>query len=536
MAGKELFWSDQIARKITSRKKFHYIDRPQPKLKTPTVKTSASLSGVLHIGRLSDTIRAESVYLSLKDREVKARLIWVAEDMDPLRKVPKGVPARFSKYIGVPVTDIPDPYGCHKSYADHHKSTYLKVLGEFVRTKMKIYSMREEYKKKRFRPYISKLLDNVDAVREIQNKYRDTKLPVGWSPWSPICQKCGKVITPRVTGFREGLVEYICKDYRFEKTVAKGCGYKGTADPLKDDGKLMWKSEWAAQWVRWQVVSEGGGKEYQVPGSAFWINGEIAEKVFGFPMPEPIFYEHIMIDGVKMSASLGNVVYPKDWLESASPEILRFFYNKKLMKTRSFSWGGLPNLYDEYDLHARVFAGEEKVENRKEREHMKRLYGLSRLKAGNPIGVSFAHASNLVQMLPDESAMIKSLKKTGHYKGGRNAIAQRLRLAGSWVELHAPEEYKLVLNKKVPSSTKRKLSKAQREALSELAARLEKRSHKENELFDLFREISTAYDMKPLDFYRAAYLALLNKDRGPRLAGFILMLGRKRVAKILRTV
>ena len=57
-----LFWADQIAEEIVSRKKFRYVDKPVPKLRKFVVKTSASLSGVLHIGRLSDTIRSETVY------------------------------------------------------------------------------------------------------------------------------------------------------------------------------------------------------------------------------------------------------------------------------------------------------------------------------------------------------------------------------------------------------------------------------------------------------------------------------------------
>ena len=68
--------------------------------------------------------------------------------------------------------------------------------------------------------------------------------------------------------------------------------------------------------------------------SAWWVNAEICEKVLDFPMPVPIFYEYLIIDNQKMSASVGNVVYPRDWLEIARPELLRYFYNKRLMKTR----------------------------------------------------------------------------------------------------------------------------------------------------------------------------------------------------------
>ncbi|MEK6852240.1 MAG: lysine--tRNA ligase, partial [Nanoarchaeota archaeon] len=344
-----LFWADQIASEVVNRARFRYIDRKVPAFSRYVVKTSASISGVLHIGRLSDTIRGESVTRALLDKGKKAELIWVAEDMDPLRKVPGGIPKSYVKYLGMPVTDIPDFEGCHKSYAEHNVSEYFKVLDKFVTVKMDKFSTREEYRKGNFNPYIKKLLNSLGELKQILNKYRTNLLPKDWSPWQPICESCGKIMTPRVLNFDSEYVEYVCKDYQFEKTTARGCGHKGENNPLKGEGKLVWKSEWAAEWARWQVSSEGAGKEYQVPSSAWWVNAEICERILDFPMPFPIFYEHIMIEGKKMSASLGNVIYPVQWLEVAPPELLRVFYNKRLAQTRSVSWKELPALYAEYE-------------------------------------------------------------------------------------------------------------------------------------------------------------------------------------------
>ena len=110
----ELFWADQLAKEIRERNKFRYLEKEIPKFDRFVVKTSASVSGVLHIGRLSDTIRSESVFRALQDAGAKAEFIWVAEDMDPLRKIPEGVPKNYIEYIGMPVTDIPDTWGCNK--------------------------------------------------------------------------------------------------------------------------------------------------------------------------------------------------------------------------------------------------------------------------------------------------------------------------------------------------------------------------------------------------------------------------------------
>ena len=532
-----LFWADQLAKQIISREKFHYTDDEIKKPSEFVVKTSASLSGVLHIGRLSDTIRGDSVTTALKDAGVKAKLIWVAENMDPLRKVPAGVPDNFSQYLGMPVTDIPDPEGSYGSYAEKHMDEYFKVVDKFVVNKMEKFSMRKEYQKGAFTPYIIGLIKRAEEVREIQNRYRIHPLKEGWIPWNPVCGSCGKIVTTKVTDIADGKVLYRCQDYDFETTTAKGCGHKGEDDPSKGNGKLVWKSEWAAQWARWDVCCEGAGKEYQVPNSAFWINGEIAERILKYPMAVPIFYEHLFIDGTKMSASLGNVVYPKDWLEVASPELLRLLYNKRLMTTRSFSWKDLPSLYAEYDQLLRIDKGTVQLSNEKEKAQAKRLLELSAMGGhGAPLDLSFSHAAMVAQIFGDDGELaISSLIKSGHWnekhKDQTLAILSKARI---WLSKYAPEEDKYVVQQKVPAGIT--LSTEQKNALHDLADTLESKEWEEKELFNEFYSICQKHGIKNTEFFKAAYGVLLNKERGPKLAPFLLMLGRERVAALFRGV
>ncbi len=529
-----LFWADQLADRIISRKKFRYIDREIPNASEFVVKTSASISGVLHIGRLSDTIRGASVYRALKEAGVKAKFIWVAEDMDPFRKVPEGVPESYEKYIGFAVTDIPDPDGCHKTYAEHHKERYFEVLHKFVFEEMKKYSTKAAYKDGSFSPFIKKLLENRAEIRTIQNKHRTYPLKRNWSPWTPVCGNCGKIVTAKVTEIEDGKVSYVCKDYMFESATAKGCGHRGVDDPMKGNGKLMWKSEWAAEWAMWNICCEGAGKEYNVPNSAFWVNAEISEKVLGFPAPEPLFYEHLMIDGVKMSASLGNVVYPHDWLEVAPPQLLIFFYNKRLMKTRSFSWKDLPQLYDEYDDAAKVYFNLKKQENEKEEKHIRRLYELSHAKGavGKPLGMGFSHAAMLSQIFGTEEGIVSSLKKTGQYSPElKEELLARTRMAGVWVKKFAPESERFVLQEKVSAE----LSEKQKEAIRLVIKALKSRGWDQKSLFLEFYEICKKVELEPKEFFRAGYLILLNKDKGPKLAPFILALG-DRALRLLEQV
>lgn len=518
---RELFWADQKAEEILTRKRYRYIDSEIERPSTYVVKTSASISGVLHIGRLSDTIRGESVVRALLDQGADASLIWVAEDMDPLRKVPEGVPRDFEEHIGMPVTDIPDPWGCHESYAAHHVGRYLEVLHEFVGVEMPRYSMMEEYRKGSFQPFIKRMLENLETVIEIQNRYRDRNNPLkaGWAPWTPVCRGCGKIITPRVSGFRGGRLSYVCRDYSFDSAVAAGCGYEGEADPLRDEGKLMWKGEWAAQWALWKVSAEGAGKEYAVPNSAFYVNGELCERVLGHPMPVPIFYEHLMIDGKKMSASLGNVVYPHEWLEVAPPELLRFLYNKKLMKTRSFSWSDLPRLYDEYDRTAMGYwsGGLEPAR--------RRLYEISHLKEPKPyVGLQFSMAAFLSRIFPDEDSFIRSVKRTGHYSEEvHQLILDRRARARRWAERYG------VGIPSISQAPAEGLSGLQKEFLRRLADWLDRGEPSEEEIQNRIYGLSKELGLATRDAFRAVYLVILGEEKGPKASTLIAALDRRDV-------
>jgi lysyl-tRNA synthetase class 1 len=299
----------------------------------------------------------------------------------------------------------------------------------------------------------------------------------------------------------------------------------------------MWKGEWAAQWARWQVCAEGAGKEYVVPSSAWWVNAEIAEKIHDFPMPVPIFYEHIMIDREKMSASLGNVVYPRDWLEVAPANLLRFFYNKKLMKTRSLSFGELPKLYDDYDTHAKVYSGAEEIQNKKERAHMKRLYEISQVGALEiPSPLPFSHAYMVSQIFTDEESITKSLKRSGHYdESAHEQITDRLSLARNWAKKYAPEESKIDLDIDV-EKIKKELDDSQKTFLKELANWLLEGDRSSDEVHEHIYETVKRTDMPLKSAFAAIYLAIMGTKRGPRASTFIASLDKNWVCERFRSL
>ena len=298
----------------------------------------------------------------------------------------------------------------------------------------------------------------------------------------------------------------------------------------------MWKSEWAAEWAMWKVVAEGAGKEYQVPGSAFWINGEIAEKVLKYPQPEPIFYEHLMIDNQKMSASLGNVIYPKDWLQVAHPELLRMFYNKKIMKTRSFSWQDLPRMYDDFDNMAKIQFGEKQLDNKKEVAHTKRLYAITALDTPRQsLKMSFSHAMMVAQVFTEEKDIINILEKTNHWEDDKKKeILERIHHAITFLDKYVPPASKFSVQETIPPNLQ--LEDKQIEALHRVADILKKEAFNEESLYNEFFNICKDMELPPKQLFEAGYKVLLNRERGPKLATLILSIGTEKVIKLFKEV
>lgn len=523
-----VFWANALAKQIRDRNSFFFTKKPLPKVKKWSVKSSSSLSGVLHIGRLSDLIRTEAVSRALEKQKVKKDFIYVTEDMDPLRSIPKGVPKKFEQFIGMPVSDVPDPFGCHKSYAEHFVSDFLKVIDQFLFSKPKVFSMRKEYKNGSFNDSIKILVKNADRVREIIESKQDSRLPENWSPWKPICEKCGKLQTTTVEKLEGLKIHYVCRDYNFEKHVAKGCGFQGESDLRKANGKLVWKSEWAAQWEHWNVCSEGAGKEYESKNSAYWVNAEICERVLEFPMPVPIFYEHLTVDGKKMSASKGNVVYPRDWLLVSRPEVLKYLYMKRIMKSRSFSWKDIPDLELELD-RAILSKDNELVE-------YSRVNGRELVS----VPVDYLTVASLVQLFSSERELLERISSMGIVSkkissGEKAALLERIEKARKWIENYAPTQFRLSFLEKTNKETLNQISPGAKNLFPAIAEKIAKSKNPEQVQQAVF-SVAKENNVSPKEAFKSIYLVLTGKDSGPRVGLLVFALGKEKSVKRLKEI
>ena len=86
-------------------------------------------------------------------------------------------------------------------------------------------------------------------------------------------------------------------------------------------------------------------------------------------------------------------------------------------------------------------------------------------------------------------------------------------------------------------SSKLKFSAKEKQALIELKKYLSSvKKLNEKDLFNEFYEICEKIKIKNTDFFKVAYLAILNKPKGPRLVNLILMIGKEKLIKLLNTI
>jgi lysyl-tRNA synthetase class 1 len=116
-------WPYEEARKLLKR-----VEKEAPAKGYVLFETGYGPSGLPHIGTFNEVLRTTMVrnaFHALSD--VPTKLIAFSDDMDGLRKVPDNVPEQemLSTHLGKPLTQIPDPFGSHMSFA-HHNNAMLR--------------------------------------------------------------------------------------------------------------------------------------------------------------------------------------------------------------------------------------------------------------------------------------------------------------------------------------------------------------------------------------------------------------------------
>ncbi len=550
-----LFWADNIANEVIKRVEKNSFLKNIVKEHGYIVYDEKTPSGTIHIGSGRGWIIHDAIAKALRDKGVKAKFVLSSDDMDPLDKPSKELSKKDNEnYLGVPFRYIPSPVDGYKSFGDYYFSQCTKLFSKFG-IDAELESTGEEYEKGSFNKTIKIALDNTDKIKKIYAEfYGEDNTFARKLPFNVLCPKCKKIATTVALDWDKDKeeVHFECSDNVVK--WAKGCGYKGWTSPYNGNGKFPWKVEWAAKWPTKSVIVETAGKDHFTKNGSRMVACKIAVDVFNYSPPYPSEgyktgkgYEFFNVGGKKMSTSKGMGLGFAESVQYAPAKMLRFL----LVRTRPntvidfdpYRPHDMILLYERYDDAERVYFGRLDLGG-KENLRQKRVYGLShvgKVPSRMPPQVNLSHCAMLVQTFNEKKLIIDSLKKTGHIQGrlGKEEtehIMERMEFAKKWVEEFAPEEMRFRLHDKIPKEILTKLDMKQKESLKLLIKILKSKDYAEQDLFNEFYEICKKVEINNIDFFKGAYLTLIGKEKGPRLAGFILAIGKEKVVKLLKEI
>jgi lysyl-tRNA synthetase class 1 len=507
-----------------------------------------SVSGLQHVGRLrGEIVIPETVRRILEQRglRIKQYLTLYTQDAwkgkeSQLRAFPD--PEKARRYIGWPLIRVPDPKGELSSWVERFWRDFGPYIGEFTDGRIEVVTTTELYKGK-LREFVKMTFERRDEVRKVINKYRGRKpYPEGWIPFEPICAGCGRIDTTEalevdMAGER---VRYRCKH----------CGYEGWAG--FDEGKLNWRIEWVGVWWALGVDFEPYGKDHATPGGSRDSANELALTVYGVQPPEGLPYELVALRTEQgesdMSSSDFIGVTPREWLEVAHPEILRFLILKTPpMRKLVISMRDIPLYYDQYYRAERVYFKVESTGSEKEDILLARSYELSFARGGPPERLPaqppYTHVAILSQVLPRESWLdegVRRLQRSGHLPDKPTSFdLERVKglfaRAKVWVEKYAPEQLRIRVLDKVEPEVCSSIPGWARETFHRIAEALDKLERwDENAIKEVLISATQGWDAaRRREFYRYFYRIFVGRDSGPRAAPLLALLDRRFVVERL---
>jgi lysyl-tRNA synthetase class 1 len=481
-------WADAVAQELLHTHTRHLIS------------TGITPSGEYHVGHLREVLTAEGIYRALRDHGAECRLNYIADTMDPLRRVYNFLdPAVYQEHVGKPLCDIPCPCGTHASYAEHFLAPFLEAM-QTLGVTLEVYLAHELYRSGQLDMQIIEALRHTETIKRILHEETGKAEKDDWSPYNALCAACGRLAGTRVTGF-----DAIAKTVSYTCT----CGYSATA-PVSQAGKLTWRVDWPARWQALGVTVEPFGKDHASRGGSYDTGKRIVREVFGGEPPYPVPYEWIALKGQgDMSSSKGNLVSIVNLTQTIPPEVVRYMiFRVKPMRSITFD-PGLPllNLVDEYD-------------DVSAHNHDQRAAELARLEGLPPLGISFKHLVNLVQITEGDVDKLCAILQRHHLLvPERQVLHGRIAYAEYWLQHFSPAEMRLHLHKALPEQVAT-LTPEQRQALGILGQRLQPAMDGDT-VHTLVYALAEEVVLPARALFEAIYIALLDQPRGPRVGWFL---------------
>lgn len=478
-------------------------------------ETGYGPSGLPHIGTFGEIVRTMMVRKAFeKISDIPTRLFCISDDMDGLRKVPDVIPNKeeYLKYMDLPLTAIPDPFGTDKSYGDNMNTRLRGFLDSFG-FEYEFFSATDCYKKGAFNEMLIKVLENYDAVMDIMLPTLGPERRATYSPFLPVCPKTGKILQVPIIGLdvTSGTISYIDSD-----------GDKITVPVINGHCKLQWKPDFGMRWAAFDVDFEMYGKDHLVNGP---IYSRICQAIGGTP-PHQMYYELFLDEqGQKISKSKGNGVTLEEWLCYAPQESLMLFMYQSPQKAKKLYFDVIPKTVDEYISLNNSYIRETDIAKKLSNPVYHIHHGRE---INDSIDISYSLLLNLISACnPDDESVIWGYIKrfTGYDKEQAPEFLKKMVVCGI-------NYYHNFIR---PNKKFRIPSEQEKAAMLELADDLPQYKNKSTEEVQSFvYSIGKNHNIELKLWFQGLYEVLLGASQGPRFGSFIVLYGIDETVDLIR--
>ena len=491
--------------------------------KTAIFETGYGPSGLPHIGTFAEVVRTSYVIQAYRSEfpDRPAKLIVFSDDLDGLRSLPENIPnhALLEKYLGAPLSSLPDPFEKEANYAAYMNGRLQHFL-DYYGFEYQFESSTNCYKTGKFNDSLQRVMDRHDAVRNLFIKTIAPEKRETWSPFFPICERCGKIYTTSVLEIHPETYELTYQCDRNEKTY-HSCGHQSRVSILNGNVKVGWKVDWAMRWQAFGVDYEMHGKDLM---DSAVLSSKICQALGATP---PITYKYELFldeNGAKISKKIGNGISMEQWQTFSPVGALLYFLLEEPNRSRKMGLPILPKLVDNY-LSARKKTSEPGsaiwfVDN---------LQKTSNLELATDI--TFLLLVNVAENLGngDPELLYEYVQRHDPLVAKNESFFRSLCC-------HVVEYVK-----SVSSQTESHFDPIQCEACpaalvtlsEEIESLITSGTFQSDTLQNLIFAVARKHEIEPGTWFSYLYGELLGKSQGPRLGSFFAMLGADRVRDLL---
>jgi lysyl-tRNA synthetase class 1 len=485
-------------------------------------ETGFGPSGMPHIGTFAEIARTTWVRQAFEFLTGwPTQLIAFSDDMDGLRKVPLNMPQQemLTANLGKPLCRIPDPFGECESYSAYMNNK-LQVFLKRYNFDYTFQSSYEAYARGDFNEGLAVILQKVEEIKALILPTMSAAKRTQWSPFFPICEKCGRIYSTRVTAYHahDNTLDYACDR---DDSAVPNCGHKGTLSIFDGNVKVGWKVDWALRWYAYEIGYEMYGKDLIESAK---LSGRIV-RVMGKQPPAGLFYELFLDEkGRKISKSVGKGLTIDAWMNYAPLESLLYYIFQNPKQAKRLFWGIVPKSVDDYLAGLNAY---QTLDDAQKPDST--IWHLTRQGTAVPrydTSINFSLINNLIAAVgaEDRNLILEYLKRYDDQMAAFASIIEGLvdKAMNYYRDFILPHK-----QYRAPTVQEKQMLQALYEELAHC------RAADENELQTIPFTVARKFETAPKHFFKIFYEVIFGQERGPRFGTFVQLVGKEKALTLL---